>query len=104
MNSLGIHYDKERLNGKRLLEWEKLTGLDVRAIVAIAMAESSLGTQGVAKEKGANMFGYGAFDFNPNNAKKYSDEVAIRHMVEDTIIANKTKPLKDKISKQKNGH
>ncbi|HES4327792.1 TPA: CHAP domain-containing protein [Streptococcus pyogenes] len=89
LNSLGIHYDKERLNGKRLLEWEKLTGLDVRAIVAIAMAESSLGTQGVAKEKGANMFGYGAFDFNPNNAKKYSDEVAIRHMVEDTIIANK---------------
>lgn len=51
LNSLGIHYDKERLNGKRLLEWEKLTGLDVRAIVAIAMAESSLGTQGVAKEK-----------------------------------------------------
>lgn len=47
----------------------KLTGLDVRAIVAIAMAESSLGTQGVAKDKGANMFGYGAFDFNPNNAK-----------------------------------
>lgn len=89
LNSLGIHYDKERLNGKRLLEWEKLTGLDVRAIVAIAMAESSLGTQGVAKEKGANMFGYGALDFNPNNAKKYSDEVAIRHMVEDTIIANK---------------
>ncbi|HEP1546133.1 immunogenic secreted protein [Streptococcus pyogenes] len=89
LNSLGIHYDKERLNGKHLLEWEKLTGLDVRAIVAIAMAESSLGTQGVAKEKGANMFGYGAFDFNPNNAKKYSDEVAIRHMVEDTIIANK---------------
>ncbi|HEP3822537.1 TPA: CHAP domain-containing protein [Streptococcus pyogenes] len=89
LNSLGIHYDKERLNGKRLLEWEKLTGLDVRAIVAIAMAESSLGTQGVAKEKGGNMFGYGAFDFNPNNAKKYSDEVAIRHMVEDTIIANK---------------
>ncbi|VGV00532.1 CHAP domain-containing protein [Streptococcus pyogenes] len=89
LNSLGIHYDKERLNGKRLLEWEKLTGLDVRAIVAIAMAESSLGTQGVAKEKGANMFGYGAFDFNPNNAKKYSDEVAIRHIVEDTIIANK---------------
>ncbi|HER5326104.1 TPA: CHAP domain-containing protein [Streptococcus pyogenes] len=89
LNSLGIHYDKERLNGKRLLAWEKLTGLDVRAIVAIAMAESSLGTQGVAKEKGANMFGYGAFDFNPNNAKKYSDEVAIRHMVEDTIIANK---------------
>lgn len=89
LNSLGIHYDKERLNGKCLLEWEKLTGLDVRAIVAIAMAESSLGTQGVAKEKGANMFGYGAFDFNPNNAKKYSDEVAIRHMVEDTIIANK---------------
>lgn len=89
LNSLGIHYDKERLNGKRLLEWEKLTGLDVRAIVAIAMAESSLGTQGVAKEKGANMFGYGAFDFNPNNAKKYSDEVAIRHMVEETIIANK---------------
>ncbi|MGT2935827.1 CHAP domain-containing protein [Streptococcus castoreus] len=89
LDSLGIPYDKERLNGKRLLEWEKASGLDVRAIVAIAMAESSLGTQGVAKEKGANMFGYGAFDTNPTNAKRYNDDKAIRYLVEETIIQNK---------------
>lgn len=58
LKSTGISYDKTRINGEKLLQWEKKSGLDVRAIVAIAMAESSLGTKGVATLLGANMFGY----------------------------------------------
>lgn len=88
LKSTGIAYDSNRVNGKKLLEWEQKSGLDVRAIVAIAIAESSLGTAGVAKE-GANMFGYGAFDNNPNNALLYNDEVAIQRLTTETIIQQK---------------
>ena len=62
LDTLGISYDKNRINGKKLLEWEAKSNLDVRGIVAIALNESSLGTAGVARNPGANMFGYGAFD------------------------------------------
>nr|WP_258025968.1 CHAP domain-containing protein [Streptococcus parauberis] len=88
LKSTGIAYDTNRINGAKLLEWEKESGLDVRAIIAIAMAESSLGTQGVAKEAGANMFGYGAFDNNPGHAKAFNDQVAVTKMTEETIIQN----------------
>ncbi|MGT2961062.1 CHAP domain-containing protein [Streptococcus caballi] len=87
--STGIAYDSKRINGAKLLEWEKESGLDVRAILAIAIAESSLGTAGVATAPGANMFGYGAFDSNPNNANQYNDEVAVRALTKETIIKNK---------------
>ncbi|MGT2929216.1 CHAP domain-containing protein [Streptococcus dentasini] len=89
LNSLGIAYDRNRINGQRLLKWERESGLDVRAIIAIALFESSLGTAGVAKEAGANMFGYGAFDTNVSNATHFSDEIAIRRMTAETIIQNK---------------
>ena len=56
LDSTGIVYDKRRLNGAKLLEWEKESGLDVRAIIAIAMEESSLGTAGIATASGSNMF------------------------------------------------
>lgn len=46
LDTLGISYDKNRINGKKL-EWEA-PNLDVRGIVAIALNESSLGTAGVA--------------------------------------------------------
>nr|WP_139058247.1 CHAP domain-containing protein [Streptococcus parauberis] len=88
LKSTGISYDTNRINGAKLLEWEKESGLDVRAIIAIAMAESSLGTQGVAKEAGANMFGYGAFDNNPGHAKAFNDQVAVTKLTEETIIQN----------------
>ncbi|MGT2933485.1 CHAP domain-containing protein [Streptococcus catagoni] len=88
LQSTAIHYDSQRINGKKLLEWEKVSGLDVRAIVAIAMAESSLGTQGVATEPGANMFGYAAFDNAPQMAKKFNDEAALTRMTKETIIQN----------------
>ncbi|EHI75082.1 Immunogenic secreted protein [Streptococcus criceti] len=89
LNSLGLAYDNRRINGELLLKWEKETGLDVRAIVAIALHESSLGTAGVAMLPGANMFGYGAFDNNPNQASHFNDSQAISKMVGQTIIQNK---------------
>ncbi|MCB2846506.1 CHAP domain-containing protein [Streptococcus dysgalactiae subsp. dysgalactiae] len=89
LKSTGISYDKTRINGEKLLQWEKKSGLDVRAIVAIAMSESSLGTKGVATLLGANMFGYAAFDIDPTQASKFNDDVAIIKMTQETIIKNK---------------
>ncbi len=43
LKSLGIQYDSNRINGAKLLQWEKDSGLDIRAIVAIAVLESSFG-------------------------------------------------------------
>ena len=94
LDTTGIPYDKKRLNGKLLLEWEKASGLDVRAIVAIAQMESSFGTAGVATLPGANMFGYGAFDSNPENASNYNDQTAVTALTKVTIIGNKNQTFK----------
>lgn len=37
LNSTGIAYDKSRINGRLALEWERSSGVDVRAIIAIAV-------------------------------------------------------------------
>lgn len=106
LNSTGIKYDKSRINGKKVLEWEKTSGLDARAIVAIAEMESSLGTAGVATQKGANMFGYGAYDSNPDNASNFNDESAVTGLTKTTIIQNKNESFKiqdDKAKKNANG-
>ncbi|MFC3928240.1 CHAP domain-containing protein [Streptococcus caprae] len=103
LDSLGINYDKTRINGKLLLEWEKKSGLDVRAIIAIAIAESSLGTAGVATMPGANMFGYGAFDSNPENAANYNDATAVIALTRETIVGHKNLTFKAQdIKAQKN--
>ncbi len=94
LKNTGINYDSKRINGAKLLEWEKKSGLDVRAIVAIAMAESSLGTQGVARLSGANMFGYAAFDLSPNQALNYNDDTAVRKLTSETIVRNKNLTFK----------
>ena len=99
--STGVTYDKNRINGKKLLEWEEASGLDVRAIVAIAMAESSLGSAGVAALPGSNVFGYGAFDNNPENAANYNDEKAVRELTKVTIIQNKNTTFKRQDDKAK---
>ena len=101
LDSTGIHYDKSRINGKKLLEWQAASGLDVRAIVAIAQLESSLGTAGVATQKGANMFGYGAFDSNPDNATNFNDESAVTGLTKVTIIENKNETFKIQDDKAK---
>lgn len=89
LDSTGIPYDKSRINGKLLLQWEHVSGVDVRAIVAIAQMESSFGTAGVATMPGANMFGYGAFDSNPENASNFNDETAVVALAKQTLKANK---------------
>lgn len=94
LNTLGISYNKNRINGQKLLEWESKSNLDVRAIVAIAVHESSLGTAGVATNPGANMFGFGAFDSNPENANNFNDEVAVVGLTQQTIIGNKNETFK----------
>ena len=86
--STGITYDSSRIDGQKILDWEKSSGLDARAIIAIAIAESSLGTQGVATAPGANMFGFGAFDNNTTNAQNFSDDKAVIKMTQETIIQN----------------
>lgn len=106
LETTGIAYDKICINGEKLLQWEKASGLDVRAIVAIAQMESSYGTAGVATSPGANMFGYGAFDSNPNNATNFNDEKAVTGLTQVTIIQNKNETFKiqdDKAKKYANG-
>lgn len=36
LDSTGIKYDKLRINGAKLLNWERASGVDVRAIIAMA--------------------------------------------------------------------
>jgi len=101
LKSTGIAYDANRINGKLLLEWDRASGLDVRGIIAIAIAESSLGTAGVALMPGANMFGYGAFDSNPGNAGNYTDDKAVVGLTKVTIIENKNETFKVQDDKAK---
>ena len=101
LDSTGIAYDKTRINGKKLLEWSNKSGLDVRAIVAIAQMESSFGTAGVATKPGANMFGYGAFDSNPDNASNYNDETAVVALTRVSIINNRNETFKIQDEKAK---
>ena len=106
LDTLGISYDKNRINGKKLLEWEAKSNLDVRGIVAIALNESSLGTAGIATNPGANMFGFGAYDSNPEYANNFNDEVAVVGLTQQTIIGNKNQTFKiqdDKAKKFANG-
>ncbi|SUN83248.1 immunogenic secreted protein [Streptococcus parasanguinis] len=106
LDTLGISYDKNRINGKKLLEWEAKSNLDVRGIVAIALNESSLGTAGVATNPGANMFGFGAYDSNPEYANNFNDEIAVVELTQQTIIGNKNQTFKiqdDKAKKFANG-
>lgn len=88
LQSTGITYDSSRIDGQKILDREKSSGLDARAIIAIAIAESSLGTQGVATAPGANMFGFGAVDNNTTNAQNFSDDKAVIKMTQETIIQN----------------
>lgn len=101
LDSTGIAYDKSRINGKLLLQWEQSSGVDVRAIVAIAQMESSYGTAGVATMPGANMFGFGAFDSNPENATSFSDEVAVVGLANQTLKANKNETFQIQDEKAK---
>ncbi len=53
----------------------------------------------------ANMFGYGAFDSNPENANNFNDEVAVVALTQQTIIGNKSnlQNQDDKVKKLTSG-
>ena len=51
-------------------------------------------TAGVATNPGANMFGFGICDSNPEYANNFSDEVAVV-LTQQTIIGNKTKTFRN---------
>ena len=48
------------------------------------------------------MFGFGAFDSNPENANNFNDEVAVVGLTNQTIIDNKNEPSRSKMTKLKN--
>lgn len=77
IQSQGFSVD-QRASGKNFLELQAKSGIDVRVLVAIAQMESGYGTAGVAKQfPHANLFGYGAFDSNPNNGANWTNEEAV---------------------------
>ncbi|KPJ22307.1 CHAP domain-containing protein [Streptococcus phocae] len=106
LKSLNMSYNVERVNGTKFLEWEKKSGLDVRAIVAFAVTETKLGTQGTSNTLGGNMFGYQVFDVDSHKPNKYNDELAIIQLTQEAIVRNHNLTLElqdqkaDKVSSQ----
>lgn len=76
--SQGFKNLDKRASGEEFLKLQDRSGIDVRALVAFGQMESSFGTAGVAKDfPESNIFGYGAFDSNPNNGGSWSNEKAV---------------------------
>jgi len=67
-----------RATGQEFLRLQSLSGIDVRQLVAFAQWESSYGTAGVALQfPKANIFGYGAFDNDPNQGASWDNTRAV---------------------------
>ncbi len=67
-----------RATGEEFLRLQALSGIDVRMLVAFAQWESSYGTAGVALQfPKANIFGYGAFDNDPNQGASWDNSRAV---------------------------
>lgn len=88
----GIPFDKSRVNGKNFLAWQKASGVDVRALIAISLWESSHGTAGVAIS--GNLWNYAAFDSSPESSLAFNDSVAIVKMANETLIGHKNRNFK----------
>lgn len=88
LQSTGIHYDPNRINGELLLHWQDQTHIDVRYLIAFAQGESSLGTAGIASH-GGNMIGMNATNENPSGAKKYSNETVAYNMMAKHLLKHK---------------
>jgi hypothetical protein len=88
----------ERATGKEFIRLQSLSGIDVRMLVAFAQMESSFGTAGVAKEfPKANIFGYGAFDNDPNQGASWDNTRAVKEFRSTQIdsFGNKTIAIMD---------
>ncbi|MGG5311214.1 CHAP domain-containing protein [Enterococcus sp. DIV1304_2] len=67
-----------RATGQEFLRLQSLSGIDVRQLVAFAQWESSYGTAGVALQfPKSNIFGYGAFDNDPNQGASWDNTRAV---------------------------
>lgn len=76
-----------RASGEKFLYYQKISGIDVRVLMAIAQMESGYGSAGVAKQfPNSNMWGYGAFDSNPNNGGGWSSEMALTNFKSYQIL------------------
>ena len=64
----------------------------MRALIAIALWESSYGTAGVAIS--GNMWNYAAFDSDPGASLAFNDSIAIVKMANETLINNKNRNFK----------
>lgn len=79
IRSQGFTVDS-RASGENFLKYQSISGIDVRVLVAIAQMESGYGTAGVAKQfPNSNLWGYGAFDSNPNNGGSWNSEQAVKN-------------------------
>ncbi|MGT9161890.1 CHAP domain-containing protein [Enterococcus faecalis] len=91
-----------RATGKEFLRLQALSGIDVRMLVAFAQMESSYGTAGVAHDyPKANIFGYGAFDNDPNQGASWDNTRAVKEFRSTQIdsYGNKTIAIMDERAK-----
>lgn len=87
-----------RATGKEFLRLQSISGIDVRMLVAFAQMESSYGTAGVAKQfPKANIFGYGAFDNDPNQGASWDNTRAVNEFRSTQIdsFGNRTIAIMD---------
>ena len=98
IKSQGYEKVDARASGKEFLRLQKISGIDVRALVAFAQMESSYGTAGVAADfpKG-NIFGFGAFDNDPNQGANWDNTRAVKEFRDYQIdtLGNKTVKIMD---------
>lgn len=88
----------ERATGREFLRLQALSGIDVRMLVAFGQMESSFGTAGVAQEfPKANIFGYGAFDNDPNQGASWDNTRAVTEFRNTQIdsFGNRTVAIMD---------
>lgn len=92
-----------RASGQAFLEAQASSGIDVRVLVAFAQLESAYGTAGVAAQfPEANIWGYGAFDNDPNNGRNWGPERAFRDFRTNQIerLGNSSLQIMDERAEQ----
>lgn len=86
IKSEGFNNLDERASGKEFLKLQQESGIDVRALVAFGQMESSFGTAGVAHDyPKSNIFGYGAFDNDPNQGASWDNSRAVANFRSNQI-------------------
>lgn len=87
INQLLLRDEREAaFNVLKKNEKQTLYGIDVRALVAFGQMESSFGTAGVAHDyPKSNIFGYGAFDNDPNQGASWDNSRAVANFRSNQI-------------------